>query len=249
VSDAAAAVSAIPDGAVVAVGGFGICGTPLELLDALLAAGTRDLHVIANNCGVDGLGLGRLLAARRLRRVTCSYIGQNREFARQVLDGSVEVELVPQGTLAERLRAGGSGIGAFYTPTGAGTQVADGGLPHRYGPDGRPAVLSEPKEVRVIDGRDHVLEYPLRADFGLVHAHRGDRAGNLAYRLTARNFNPLVAMCAAVTIAEVEHLEAQLPPDDVHTPGIFVSTVVATTEAVRPIEIVTTREPVHAMES
>lgn len=248
VTDLRAVVADIPDGAVVAVGGFGICGAPLELLDALYAAGTSELHVIANNCGIDGLGLGRLLAARRLRKVTCSYIGQNREFASQVLDGSVEIELVPQGTLAERLRAGGAGIGAFYTPTGAGTQVADGGLPHRYGRDGRPAVLSAPKEVRVIDDRIHVLEYPLSADFGLVHAHRGDPAGNLAYRLTARNFNPLVAMCAAVTIAEVEHLEPWLAPDDVHTPGIFVRTVVATTASTRPIEIVTIREPADAVE-
>jgi len=250
-STAAEAVADIPHGATVAVGGFGICGTPLELLDALLETGTRDLHVIANNCGVDGLGLGKLLAARRLRKVTCSYIGQNREFARQVLDGTIELDLVPQGTLAERLRAGGAGIGAFYTPTGAGTAVAEGGLPRRYGPDGEPSELTEPKEVRDINGVPHVLEYALKADFGLVHAHRGDRMGNLVYRLTARNFNPAVAMCAAATIAEVERPVMELDPDEIHTPGIFVTRTVATTTQVKPIEIITTRslaEAINAVE-
>jgi len=238
---AADAVAGIPDGAVLAVGGFGICGTPLELLDALLDAGTRELHVVANNCGVDGLGLGKLLGARRLRKVTCSYIGQNREFASQVLDGHIELDLVPQGTLAERMRAGGAGIGAFYTPTGAGTAVAEGGLPRRYGPDHTPSELTGPKEVRDIDGVPHVLEYAIRADVALVRAYRGDRVGNLAYRLTARNFNPVAAMCGRCTVAEVEVPVAALDPDEVHTPAIFVTRVVATTTGTKPIEIVTHR--------
>jgi 3-oxoacid CoA-transferase subunit A len=235
------AVADIADGAVLAVGGFGICGTPLELLDALLATGARELHVVANNCGVDGLGLGRLLTERRIRKVTCSFIGQNREFGRQVLDGSLELDLVPQGTLAERMRAGGTGIGAFYTPTGAGTAVAEGGLPRRYGPDGTPVEVTGAKEVRDFGGVPHVLEYPIKADVALVHAHRGDRAGNLTYRLTARNFNPVAAMCAALTIAEVEVPVEALDPDEVHTPGIFVSRVVATTGSAKPIEIITNR--------
>jgi len=246
---AADAVADIPDGAVIAVGGFGICDTPLELLDALLAHGPSDLHVVANNCGIDGLGLGRLLEAGRLRKVTCSYIGRNREFARQVLDGRVEIDLVPQGTLAERMRAGGAGIGAFYTPTGAGTPVALGGLPRRYGPGGVPVEVTPPKEVRDIDGRPHVLEYAIKADFGLVHAYYGDLFGNLAYRLTARNFNPCAAMCSAVTIAEVEHAVAELDPDAVHTPAVYVHRVVATTRCDKPFEAVVTRTVADALDA
>ena len=245
---AAEAVADIRDGAVVAVGGFGICGTPLDLLDALLERGVRDIHVVANNCGIDGLGLGKLLAAGRLRKVTCSYLGQNREFARQVLDGRVELDLTPQGTLAERMRAGGAGIAAFYTPTGAGTAVAMGGLPVRYGPDGSPCAFSAPKEVRMLGDREHVLEHAIKADYGLVHAFRGDRAGNLSYRLTARNFNDGVAMCAAVSIAEVERAVEAIDPDAVHTPGLFIDRAVVATTGDKPIENRVTRKVEHAME-
>ncbi|GAA2399271.1 CoA transferase subunit A [Actinomadura vinacea] len=237
-----AAIADIPDGATIAVGGFGICGTPFELIDALLDQGARDLHVIANNCGIDGQALGLLLAAGRLRKVTCSFIGQNKEFARQVLAGEIEIDLTPQGTLAERLRAGGAGIAAFYTPTGAGTQVSEGGLPLRYAPDGSVAEVSEPKETRDFDGRPHVLERALRADFALVRAHQADRAGNLRYRLTARNFNPLAAMAGAVTIAETENLVDGLDPDQVHTPGIFVQRLTTAQRPDKPVEKITTRE-------
>ncbi|MFG2005088.1 CoA transferase subunit A [Spirillospora sp. NPDC048911] len=238
----AEAVGDIPDGATIAVGGFGICGTPFELIDALLDQGTRDLHIIANNCGVDAQGLGKLLAAGRLRKVTCSYIGLNKEFARQVLAGEIEIDLTPQGTLAERMRAAGAGIAAFYTPTGAGTQVSEGGLPLRYAPDGTVAKVSEPKETRDFGGRRHVLEEALHADFALVRAHEADPAGNLRYRLAARNFNPLVAMAGAVTIAEAEHLVDRLDPDHVHTPGIFVRRLTLAERSGKPIEKITTRE-------
>ncbi len=237
---AADAVADIPDGARVAVGGFGICGTPFELIEALLDHGARDLHVIANNCGIDGEGLGRLLAARRIRRITCSYIGQNKEFARQVLAGEVEIDLTPQGTLAERLRAGGAGIEAFYTPTGAGTQVSEGGLPLRYAADGSVAQTSEPKETQEFGGRRCVLERALRADFALVRAHAADTRGNLRYRLTARNFNPVVALAGAVTIAEAEQVVDAIGPDEVHTPAIFVQRLTLARRQDKPLEKTTT---------
>jgi 3-oxoacid CoA-transferase subunit A len=233
VSSAAEAVADIPHGASIAVGGFGICGIPAVLIKALLDAGTGDLEVISNNCGVDGWGLGLLLDARRLRRIVASYVGENKEFARQYLAGELEVELTPQGTLAERLRAGGSGIPAFYTATGVGTQVADGGLPWRYGPDGAVALASPAKPTAQfdVDGAQHtfVLEQAIRADYALVRAWAGDRHGNLVFRRAARNFNPLAAMSGRITIAEVEHLEepGELDPDQVHLPGVFVNRVVA----------------------
>jgi 3-oxoacid CoA-transferase subunit A len=228
VSSAAEAVADIPDGASLAVGGFGLCGIPQALIQALLEAGTTDLATVSNNCGVDEWGLGSLLAAKRIRRTTGSYVGENKEFERQFLSGELEVELVPQGTLAERLRAGGAGIPAFYTPGGVGTQVADGGLPLRYAPDGTVAVASEPKEVRSFDGRDYVLEQAIRCDFALVHARYGDRHGNLVYEKSAQNFNPLCAAAGRVTIASVEELVApgDLDPMLVHTPGVFVQRVV-----------------------
>ena len=231
VASAGEAVADIPDGATLAVGGFGLCGIPSVLIDALLEAGVSDLEAISNNCGVDEWGLGRLLFARRLRRMVSSYVGENKEFARQFLSGELEVELNPQGTLAERMRAGGSGIAAFFTATGGGTQVAEGGLPWRYHPDGSIALASPPKETRDFGGREYVLETALHADFGLVRAWKGDRHGNLVYRDSARNFNPLAAMCGRVTIAEVEHLvePGELNPNDVHTPGVFVQRVVALT--------------------
>ncbi len=232
VASAAEAVADIPDGASLAVGGFGISGIPAVLIKAILDAGTKDLEVISNNCGVDGWGLGLLLDARQIRRIIASYVGENKEFARQYLAGELEVELTPQGTLAERLRAGGSGIPAFYTATGVGTQVAEGGLPWRYGPDGGVAVASPAKPTTEfeVDGRmrTFVMEKAIRADFGLVRAWAGDRHGNLVFRRSARNFNPLAAMSGKITIAEVEHLEepGELDPDRVHLPGVFVHRVV-----------------------
>jgi 3-oxoacid CoA-transferase subunit A len=231
VETAADAVADIPSGATLAVGGFGLCGIPAVLIQALLDHGAADLAVVSNNCGVDDWGLGLLLQDRRVRRVVGSYVGENKEFARQYLAGELEVELTPQGTLAERMRAGGSGIPAFYTATGVGTQVADGGLPWKYDADGRVAVASPAKEVRSFAGRDYVLEEAVVADFGLVRAWKGDRHGNLVFRASARNFNPLAAMCSRVTIAEVEELvePGELDPDTIHTPGIHVQRVVALT--------------------
>ena|ERR1700761_239926 len=231
VASAAAAVADIPDAATLAVGGFGISGIPAVLIQAVLEAGTRDLEVVSNNCGIDDWGLGLLLSAKRLRRMVASYVGENKEFARQYLSGELEVELSPQGTLAERMRAGGSGIAAFYTRTGVGTQVAEGGMPWRYDSDGGVAVASPPKPTQVFDGLEYVLERAITADFGLVRAWKGDRHGNLVYRESARNFNPLAAMCGRVTIAEVEHLvePGEIGPDDVHTPGVYVQRVVALT--------------------
>jgi 3-oxoacid CoA-transferase subunit A len=228
VGTAAEAVADIPHGASLAVGGFGLCGVPQVLIEALLEAGATDLETVSNNCGVDEWGLGSLLRARRIRRTTGSYVGENKEFERQFLAGELEVELVPQGTLAERLRAGGAGIPAFFTPGGVGTQVALGGLPLRYAADGSIAVASEPKEVRSFEGSDYVLERAIVCDFALVHARYGDRHGNLVYEKSAQNFNPLCAVAGRVTIAEVEQVvePGDLDPALVHTPGIFVQRVV-----------------------
>ncbi|SDS71613.1 3-oxoacid CoA-transferase subunit A [Nocardioides scoriae] len=234
-ASAAQAVADIPDGATLSVGGFGLCGIPSVLIEALLEAGTTDLEAYSNNCGVDDWGLGRLLAAKRIRRMVASYVGENKEFARQYLQGELEVELTPQGTLAERMRAGGVGIPAFFTATGGGTQVAEGGLPWRYDDAGNVVVASPAKETRTFetpDGpREFVMEEALVADFGLVRAWKGDRHGNLVYRDSAQNFNPLAAMCGRVTIAEVEELvePGELDPNQVHTPGVFVHRVVPLT--------------------
>ncbi|CAL9612455.1 CoA transferase subunit A [Streptomyces sp. enrichment culture] len=226
---AAEAVADIPSGASLAVGGFGLGGVPEVLIRALYEQGASGLQVVSNNCGVDGRGLGVLLAAGRIARVTGSYVGENKEFARQYLSGELEVELTPQGTLAERLRAGGAGIPAFYTPAGVGTQVARGGLPWRYAPDGTVAVASPPKETRDFGGRPHVLEHGITTDYALVRAWRGDRHGNLVFRRAAANFNPLAAMAGRVTVAEVEELvePGELAPDAVHLPGIYVQRIVA----------------------
>jgi 3-oxoacid CoA-transferase subunit A len=231
VSSAAKAVADIENGMTLSVGGFGLCGVPSVLIDALLTQGASDLEVVSNNCGVDEWGLGRLLFAKRLRRMISSYVGENKEFERQYLSGELEVELTPQGTLAERMRAGGSGIPAFFTRTGVGTQVADGGLPWKYDATGAVILASPAKEVRSFDGLDYVMEHAIITDFGLVRAWKGDRHGNLIYRDSARNFNPLAAMCARTTIAEVEELvePGELNPNDVHTPGVFVQRVVALT--------------------
>ncbi|MGW4138454.1 CoA transferase subunit A [Streptomyces mirabilis] len=231
VATAEEALAGVTDGASLAVGGFGLSGVPDVLIHALYATGVTGLSVVSNNCGVDGGGLGILLAAGRIARVTGSYVGDNKEFARQYLSGELLVELTPQGTLAERLRAGGCGIPAFFTPAGVGTQVAEGGLPWRYAPDGTVAVTSPPKEVREFDGRRHVLEHGITADFALVRAARGDRHGNLVFHRSARNFNPLAAMAGRVTIAEVEQLAepGELDPDEIHLPGVFVQRVVELT--------------------
>ena len=222
------AVKDVRDGASVCVGGFGLCGIPTALIEALLDSGVKDLVTVSNNCGVDDWGLGVLLAARRIRRTTGSYVGENKEFERQFLSGELEVELVPQGTLAERLRAGGAGIPAFYTPAGVGTQIADGGLPLRYDGHEGIAVASAPKETREFEGRSYVLERAIRTDFALVHARYGDRHGNLVYEESAQNFNPLCAAAGRITIAEVEELvePGELDPRQVHTPGIYVQRVV-----------------------
>jgi 3-oxoacid CoA-transferase subunit A len=249
IGSAAAAVAQIPSGATLAVGGFGLCGIPSVLIQALLESGAGDLEVVSNNAGVDDWGLGLLLGAGRLRRVVASYVGENREFARQYLAGELEVELTPQGTLAERMRAGGSGIAAFYTRTGVGTQVADGGMPWRYDSDGSVLIASPPKPTQAFDGLSYVLERAIVADFGLVRAWKGDRHGNLVYRNAARNFNPLAAMCGKFTIAEVEHLvePGELEPDAIHTPGAYVHQVLELTPAQaadKRIERVTVREVV-----
>jgi 3-oxoacid CoA-transferase subunit A len=226
VRSAGEAVAQIFEGATIMVGGFGVCGNPENLLAALHAQGTGRLTVISNNAGIDDFGLGRLLKARQIRKMIATYVGENREFARQFLAREVEVELVPQGTFSERIRAGGAGIGGFYTPTGYGTVVAEG------------------KETRVFDGRHFVLEHPLKADFSLVRAFRGDTVGNLVFRKTARNFNPIMATAARVTIAEVEHLvePGKIEPDAVHTPGIFVRYIVKGERYERLVEKRTVKE-------
>lgn len=228
---AAHAVADIHDGASLAVGGFGLCGIPTHLITALHERGTGALRVVSNNCGTDHHGLGVLLGARRIARVTGSYVGENKEFARQYLTGELEVELVPQGTLAERLRAGGCGIPAFYTPAGVGTPLADGGIPWRHHADGSVAVASPPKETRDFHQRSYVLEQAITCDYALVRAARGDRHGNLVFDKSARNFNPLAAMAGRITIAEIEELvePGALDPDEIHLPGVFVQRVVALT--------------------
>lgn len=218
--DADAAVALIPDGATIMMGGFGLCGIPENLIAALHRRGTRDLTVISNNAGIDDFGIGILLQTRQVRKMVATYVGENKEFERQYLTGELEVELVPQGTFAERIRAGGAGIGGFFTPTAYGTMIAEG------------------KETREIDGRHYVLELPLRADFAFVKAWTGDTTGNLVYRRTARNFNPMMATAAAVTIAEVEHLvePGRIDPDHVHTPGVFVKRILQGTGYEKRIE-------------
>ncbi|CAO1650833.1 CoA transferase subunit A [Salinibacterium sp. NG22] len=232
VGSAAEAIADIPSGASLAVGGFGLCGNPMVLIQALLELGSDDLSIVSNNCGVDDWGLGVLLAARRIRKMTSSYVGENKEFERQFLTGELEVELTPQGTLAEKLRAGGSGIGAFFTQTGVGTQVAEGGLPRRYDGSGGIAIASPQKEVRSFDvhgiAKDFVLEEAITTDFSLVHALKGDRHGNLVFAKSARNFSPLAAMAGRVCIAQVEELvePGEIEPDAVHLPGVYVTRII-----------------------
>jgi 3-oxoacid CoA-transferase/3-oxoacid CoA-transferase subunit A len=218
------AVADIPAGATVLAGGFGLCGIPENSIRALADLGVKDLTFVSNNCGVDDFGLGILLRQKQIKKMLSSYVGENKEFERQYLSGELEVELCPQGTLAERVRAGGAGIPAFFTATGAGTAVSDGGLPLKYASDGSVAKASPKKETREINGRLYVLEPAITGDYAIVKAWKGDRFGNLVYRHTAMNFNPMMATAAKVTIAEVEEIVevGELDPDHIHTPGIFV---------------------------
>lgn len=204
------AINDIHDGATIMVGGFGVVGTPEKLIEGLLRKGIKNLTVISNNCGCDDYALGALLTTRQIRKMVASYVGDNREFERQFLAGELELELVPQGTLAERIRAGGAGIPAFYTPAGVGTELTKG------------------KEVRSFNGKDYVLETGLTADFALVKAWRGDKSGNITYNKTSRNFNPMMATAGKVTIAEVEELleVGGLDPNFIHTPGIYVQRII-----------------------
>ncbi|WP_327151056.1 CoA transferase subunit A [Nocardia sp. NBC_01329] len=245
---AASAVADISSGATLAVGGFGLCGIPDALIAAIAEGEASGLEVFSNNCGVDDYGLGILLSAGRITRVTASYVGENKEFARQYLAGELEVELTPQGTLAERLRAGGAGIPAFYTPAGVGTPISDGGLPWRYAPDGSVVAASPPKEVREFGGRRYVLETGIVADFALVHAVTGDTEGNLVFEKSALNFNPLAAMAGRVTIAQVENLvePGELDPAHVQLPGVFVQRVVHTGAQDKRIEKRTVRQEAAA---
>jgi 3-oxoacid CoA-transferase subunit A len=209
VKNADEAIRDMQDGAVVMSGGFGLCGNPENLIAAIHRKGIKNLTIISNNCGTTDKGLGVLLQTRQVRKMVASYVGENKEFERQFLGGELEVELNPQGTLAERIRAGGAGLGGFFTPTGAGTQIAQG------------------KESRVIDGREMIFEKPLKADFAIVRAWKGDKWGNLVFRKTARNFSPMMCAAARVTIAEVEHLVevGELEPDSIHVPSIYVKRI------------------------
>lgn len=247
-ASAAEAVADIGRGATIAVGGFGLCGIPDALIEAIANTDATELEVFSNNCGVDGYGLGILLAAGRIRRVTASYVGENKEFARQYLAGELEVELTPQGTLAERLRAGGNGVPAFFTPAGVGSPIADGGMPWRYAADGSVSIASPPKETRVFGDKRYVLEESINADFALVHAEIGDTAGNLVFDKTAMNFNPLAAMAGKITIAQVENLvePGEIDPAHVHLPGVFVQRVVHTGRQDRRIEKRTVSSGVRA---
>jgi len=227
VKSALDACADIPDGATVLAGGFGLCGIPENCILALRELGRKNLTFVSNNCGVDDFGLGILLKNKQISKMVSSYVGENKEFERQYLSGELEVELVPQGTLAERVRAGGAGIPAFFTPTGAGTAVSEGGLPLKYAADGSVAKSSPKKETREFGGKLHVLEPAIRGDFAIVKAWKGDRFGNVVYRHTAMNFNPMMAMAAKVTICEVEEIVevGALDPAQIHTPGIYVSRI------------------------
>ncbi|MBG6083682.1 CoA transferase subunit A [Zhihengliuella flava] len=232
VESAAVAVADIPSGATLAVSGFGLSGNPIALIEALREQGASELSVVSNNCGVDGWGLGVLLEAGQIRKMTSSYVGENKEFARRYLTGELELELTPQGTLAEKLRAGGAGIAAFYTRAGVGTQVADGGLPQVYDAEGQVVQASQPKEVREFapggTAAEYVLEESIVADFSLVHAWRGDRHGNLVFNMAARQFGPPAAMAGRICIAQVEELvePGEIDPDQVHLPGVYVHRII-----------------------
>jgi len=237
------AIFDITDDLTLLVGGFGLCGNPENLISALLKKGVKGLTIVSNNAGTTEQGLGLLLQQRQVAKMVSSYVGENKEFERQFLSGELEVELTPQGTLAERLRAGGCGIPAFYTATGAGTAIANGGLPLRYGPGGAVVKQSESKETRRFGDREYVLEPAITGAFSLVKAWKGDRWGNLVFRKTARNFNPLIAMAGTVCIAEVEELlePGEIDADGIHLPGIYVHRILQGVGYLKPIEQRTTR--------
>ena len=226
VANADEAIRDLQDGAVIMSGGFGLCGNPENLINAIHRKGVKNLTIISNNCGTTDKGLGILLQTRQVRKMVSSYVGENKEFERQFLAGELEVELNPQGTLAERIRSGGAGLGGFFTPTGAGTQIAQG------------------KESRVIDGREMIFEKPLKADYAIVRAWKGDKWGNLVFRKTARNFSPMMCTAARITIAEVEHLVelGELDPDQVHVPSVYVNRIFQGTSYEKPIEKRTVRK-------
>ena len=226
VANADEAIRDMQDGAVIMSGGFGLCGNPENLIKAIHRKGVKNLTIISNNCGTTDKGLGILLQTRQVRKMISSYVGENKEFERQFLAGELEVELNPQGTLAERIRAGGAGLGGFFTPTGAGTQIAQG------------------KESRVIEGREMIFEKPLKADYAIVRAWKGDRWGNLVFRKTARNFSPMMCTAARITVAEVERLVevGELDPDQVHVPSVYVNRIFQGTSFEKPIEKRTVRK-------
>jgi 3-oxoacid CoA-transferase subunit A len=242
-SDYPELLKTLSDGATIMVGGFGLCGNPENMIEALLASGLKDLTIISNNCGTNDFGLGLLLKHKRIKKMISSYVGENKIFEAAYLGGEIEVELVPQGSLAEKIRAGGAGIPAFYTATGVHTLVSDGGLPMRYNAQAELIKSSPKKEIRSFGGRDYVLEEALVADLALVKALKADSFGNLIFNKTARNFNPMMATAAKITIAEVEELVplGQLDPDHIHLPGAYVNYVIVGKNYQKWIEQRTTR--------
>jgi len=247
VASAQEAVADINDGASIAVGGFGLVGVPNVLISAIFAKGSKNLRIVSNNCGTDGTGLGILLEGGRISHVTASYIGTNKEFERQYLQGLIELELTPQGTLAEKMRSGGAGIPAFFTPAGVGTWVESGELPTKFDSGGNPIKFSEPRERREFNGKQFILEKTITTDFAFVRAYKADTQGNCIFRKSARNFNPNAGMAGRITIVEAEHIVAdgELDPENIHLPGIYVKRVIQLTPeqaALKGIEQLTTRK-------
>lgn len=238
INDIREAIAPIHDGATIMSGGFGLCGNPENLIQAIFDKGIKDLTVISNNCGTTEFGLGLLLKHHRIKKMISSYVGENKIFESQFLSGELEVELIPQGTLAEKIRAGGAGIPAFFTPTGVHTMVGDGGLPMRYDREGNVIKTSEKKETRVFNGKDYVLETSLTADFAIIKAKVADPFGNLIFNKTARNFNPIMATAAKTTIVEVEELVGlgDLNPDQIHLSGAYINKIVVGTSYQKWIE-------------
>ena len=229
IGSSAEAIKGIEDGMTVCVGGFGLCGIPENLINALVDQGTKDLTCVSNNAGVDDFGLGKLLRTRQVKRMVSSYVGENKEFERQYLTGELEVELVPQGTLCEKMRAGGAGIPAFFTSTGAGTLIQKGGFPIKLGSDGKEVIIgAEPKESRMFNGKEHILENSITGDYALVKGWKADTKGNVIFRKTARNYNPDCAVAGKKCIVEVEEIveEGELDPDHIHLPAVYVDKIV-----------------------
>ncbi|KAG8598994.1 hypothetical protein GDO81_002831 [Engystomops pustulosus] len=243
-NDPTEAVKDIPDGSTLLVGGFGLCGIPENLIGGLLKTGVKGITAVSNNAGVDDFGLGLLLKTKQIKRMVASYVGENAEFERQYLQGELEVELIPQGTLAEKVRAGGAGIPAFYTPTGYGTLIQEGGAPIKYNKDGTIAIASKPKEVKEFNGRQFVMENSITGDFALVKAWKADRAGNVVFRKTARNFNQPMCKAAKVTVVEVEEIvdTGSFAPEDIHIPSIYVDRIIKGESYKKRIERLTLRK-------